>query len=89
MAHPPESDDQKSISCIRITVADDGEGISENNLPHIFEPFFTTREFGQGTGLGLSIAYGIVTEHGGWMTAESTVGEGTSFAIFLPADVTL
>lgn len=83
---PPDSSEGKPMPCARITVTDDGEGISESDLPHIFEPFFTTRDLGKGTGLGLSIAHGIVAEHGGWMTAESTVGKGTSFSVYLPVD---
>jgi len=71
---------------IRIEIADDGPGISEENLTKIFEPFFTTKEVGQGTGLGLSIAYDIiVNKHGGKITAESTPGKGASFILILPA----
>ena len=88
-ARSPELSGNKPIRCVRITVADNGEGISDADLPHIFEPFFTTREFGQGTGLGLSISHGIVSEHGGWMTVESIPGEGTTFAVFLPVEVDL
>ena len=65
---------------------DDGDGISEANLPHVFEPFFTTRDVGQGTGLGLSIVHGIVAEHGGWMSVKSEPGAGTTFAFFLPLE---
>jgi len=85
-ANPPESNCGDPRQCVRLTVSDNGEGISETDLPHIFEPFFTTREVGQGTGLGLSIVHGIVAEHGGWMTADSTVGKGTTFAVYLPMD---
>lgn len=83
-----ESPEQKPVPCVMITVSDNGDGIPESVLPHIFEPFFTTRDVGQGTGLGLSIAYGIVAEHGGWMTADSRVGEGTLFSIYLPVEIT-
>jgi len=67
-----------------LTCIDNGEGIAEENIKHIFEPFFTTKEVGSGTGLGLAIVYGIVKEHGGYTSCESTVGKGTVFRIYLP-----
>ncbi|QDT05901.1 Sporulation kinase A [Rubripirellula lacrimiformis] len=72
---------------ITLTVADTGEGIAQESLPHIFEPFFTTKDVGQGTGLGLSIAYGIVREHGGDIHVESHPERGTTFRVTLPAHV--
>ncbi len=69
---------------IRIDFADDGKGISEENMKHIFDPFFTTKEVGKGTGLGLSICHGIVTEHGGKIYASSEKGQGATFTIELP-----
>ena len=65
--------------------ADTGEGIREENLSRIFDPFFTTKDVGKGTGLGLSTAYGIVESHRGRIYVRSKVGEGTTFAIELPA----
>ena len=65
-----------------LEVEDSGSGISEEHLPRIFEPFYTTRP--KGTGLGLFVAHGIVQRHGGTLEAESSVGKGTRFRIFLP-----
>ncbi len=70
---------------ILVTISDTGQGIAAENLPHVFEPFFTTKEVGKGTGLGLSIAYDIISkQHRGEITAISTPGQGTTFAIRLP-----
>jgi signal transduction histidine kinase/CheY-like chemotaxis protein len=71
----------------RITVIDSGEGIPADILPHIFEPFYTTKPVGEGTGLGLAQAYGIVKQHDGHIDAHSVVGEGTTFHIYLPAQL--
>jgi signal transduction histidine kinase len=68
----------------RVCVRDEGHGIPAEHLAHVFEPFFTTKDVGQGTGLGLSISYGILREHGGWLTAESEPGKGARFTFFLP-----
>ncbi|HEY9501270.1 MAG TPA: HAMP domain-containing sensor histidine kinase, partial [Pyrinomonadaceae bacterium] len=68
-----------------VEVSDTGIGIAPENLPKIFEPFFTTKEVGHGTGLGLAVCYGILTEHGGTLDVQSTVGVGTTFTITLPA----
>jgi len=70
---------------IRASFADDGSGIAKENLEHLFDPFFTTKEVGKGTGLGLSISYGIITEHGGKIYAESELGKGATFFVELPA----
>jgi signal transduction histidine kinase len=77
--------DAPAERCAVIEVRDTGVGISEENLDRIFEPFFTTKAVGEGTGLGLSVTHGIVEDHGGWMRAESTVGKGTRFTVYLPA----
>jgi CheY-like chemotaxis protein len=63
---------------------DSGTGIPPNLLSKIFDPFFTTKEVGKGTGLGLSQVYGFAHQAGGTVKAESEVGRGTTFRIFLP-----
>ena len=68
---------------VRILVADEGKGISPENLPSLFRPFFTTK--GHGTGLGLSLARRMVESHGGTINVESKLGEGAQFTILLPA----
>jgi signal transduction histidine kinase len=72
--------------CAIIEIADTGTGIPPENLERIFEPFFTTKAVGEGTGLGLSVTHGIVEDHGGWMKAESSIGEGTRFRLYLPVE---
>ena len=69
---------------VLISIADNGSGINEENLPHIFEPFFTTREVGEGTGLGLSMLYGSMQSHGGAVEVDSRKGEGAVFNLYFP-----
>ncbi|GMV03975.1 MAG: hypothetical protein AMXMBFR53_02570 [Gemmatimonadota bacterium] len=69
---------------VRVEVTDTGTGIPADALPHIFEPFFSTKTKESGVGLGLAVVYGIVHRHGGRITVDSTLGEGTSFHIVLP-----
>ena len=71
--------------CVRI--ADNGCGISKENLDRIFDPFFTTKPVGKGTGLGLSICHGIIKGLGGSISVHSVVGEGTRFDIKLPLQI--
>ncbi len=78
----PEPGRERGFVCI--TVGDHGSGMGEETLERIFEPFFTTKDVGEGTGLGLAVAYGIVQEHGGFITVESKLDEGSRFEVYLP-----
>ena len=69
---------------VELTVKDNGTGIPLDIQKKIFEPFFTTKEKDQGTGLGLSTTYGFLRQSGGNITVDSTLGQGTTFRLFLP-----
>lgn len=69
---------------VKVHIADNGVGMSEEVKARIFEPFFTTKKVGEGTGLGLSIVLGIIEQHNGTIHVESAPGEGTEFVITLP-----
>ena len=71
---------------IRIDVEDDGEGMSDEVLKQIFDPFFTTKKNGKGTGLGLSLVEQIIHSHKGYVFAESTLGKGSIFHMYLPVN---
>ena len=66
-------------------ISDTGIGIAPENVAKIYDPFYTTKGVGQGTGLGLAVTYGIVQEHTGRISVDSTPGHGTTFRITLPA----
>ncbi len=69
---------------LAIEVGDTGAGMDEATRARVFEPFYTTKDIGEGTGLGLSVSWGIIREHGGWIDIASTIGEGSTFTVYLP-----
>ena len=69
---------------VAIRLKDNGAGIDNDIKDYLFDPFFSTKEVGKGTGMGLSVAHGIVHEHGGHITIDSKVNQGTTINIFLP-----
>ncbi len=77
--------DLDSGQYVSFSIADTGQGMSDETLAHIFEPFFTTKEMGKGTGLGLSTVYGIVKQSGGDIRVSSAPGRGSTFQVFVPA----
>ncbi|MCA9518440.1 MAG: histidine kinase, partial [Myxococcales bacterium] len=70
---------------VRVSVADQGVGMTPEVKAQIFDPFFTTKEGDRGTGLGLSVSEGIVTGHGGRIEVESEPGAGSAFHVVMPA----
>ena len=76
--------EQKHQQFAKLTIEDNGCGISEDNLEHIFEPFFTTKEVGEGTGLGLSMLFGAMQTHEGTIEVESQLNHGTAFHLYFP-----
>jgi signal transduction histidine kinase/CheY-like chemotaxis protein len=72
-------------SYVRIEVSDNGSGMDAQTLARMFEPFFTTKRPGLGTGLGMAIVYGFVKQSGGATSVRSTLGEGTTVSLWLPA----
>jgi len=71
--------------CIRLSVSDNGMGMTQDTIQKVFEPYFTTKEKGKGTGLGLAVVYGIVKEHKGEIKVNSEMGKGTTFNVYLPS----
>ena len=72
---------------VRLVVGDSGCGMNEQTLKRVFEPFFTTKGVVQGAGLSLAMVQGIVRQHRGWVEVESRVGKGSTFRVYLPAEV--
>ena len=68
----------------KFAISDSGTGINNEIADRIFDPFFTTKAVGEGTGMGLSMANGIIEQHGGSITVDSTLGHGCTFIIYLP-----
>jgi two-component system, NtrC family, sensor kinase len=71
---------------VEIVVTDTGAGIPAEHLDKLFDPFFTTKDVGRGTGLGLAVSYGIAERHGGYVRAQSEVGKGSKFTVWLPVE---
>jgi len=69
---------------VKVTVQDNGTGVSKDHLPRLFDPFFTTKDVGQGMGLGLSICHTIIKNHGGQISIESEQGQWTRVTFDLP-----
>ncbi len=70
---------------VALMVSDNGAGMDPETVEHCFEPFFTTKGLARGTGLGLAAVHAMVTQAGGHITVESTVGTGTTFSVWFPA----
>jgi signal transduction histidine kinase len=72
---------------VEVKIIDNGPGIPPDVLPRIWDPFFTTKDVGEGTGLGLSIVHELVERHGGSIGCETKVGDGTTFTVKLPRQI--
>jgi two-component system, cell cycle sensor histidine kinase and response regulator CckA len=79
-AHPP----RKAGDFVKLTVTDTGRGMAAETLARLFDPYFTTKDVSKGPGFGLSITFSVISEHGGWIEAESRLDKGSTFHVFLP-----
>lgn len=84
MLHRQYGADSDESAYVCLEIADTGIGMSAETQEHLFEPFYTTKTPDKGTGLGLATCYGIITQLHGKIEVQSTLGEGTSFAVMLP-----
>ncbi|MGE3730121.1 MAG: sensor histidine kinase [Lysobacterales bacterium] len=69
-----------------VSIADNGSGMTTEQIGRIFDPFFTTKPVGKGTGLGLSLSYSIISKHHGRIEVDSAPGQGSTFRVFLPIE---
>ena len=79
------ADELSGLERVAIEVTDTGVGIPPEHINKVFEPFFTTRADSGGTGLGLGLCRMLISEMGGWIEVDSTVGQGTTFRVTLVA----
>jgi signal transduction histidine kinase len=87
--HPTNEDGRRQGPYVRLSIRDEGSGISKEDLPNIFDPYFSrkTRGIVKGMGLGLTIAAAIIHQHGGYIEVDSHLGEGTSVDVDIPAAI--